>query len=207
MDIKNSPSKHLAVGIFSLVIVFILHFMLNIEWTVAFARTAFVLLFLTLLIGPMVRIKVPSKEVTPKIKPWSWRGELGIWFAIMAIAHFIILLIESPLTQLIKLGGSGYSLTNFIGLIALVISIVLAFASFEKVIKFLGVASWRVLHSMTYVVFYLVAAHMIYFQFFSSYGEVGPDWFGWLAVAMAILIITLQIIAFIKTILWQNKIQ
>lgn len=207
MDIKNSPSKHLAVGIFSVALVLIMHFLINIEWTVAFARTAFILLFLVLIIGPMVRIKMPGKEMIPKIKPWGWRGELGIWFTIMALAHFIILLLERPLNQLIKLGGSGYSLTNFIGLIALAISIILAFASLEKVIRFLGVVSWRVLHSLTYVVFYLVAVHLIYFQFFSSYGEVGPDWFGWLSVILSGLIIFLQIIAFVKTVRWQNKNQ
>jgi len=205
MDIKNTPSKHLAVGIFSLGIMLAFHYLLKMEWTLAFARVAFILLFLILIIGPWVRIKVPSQEVLPKIKPWSWRGELGIWFAIMALAHFIILLIERPLTQLIKLGGSGYSLTNFIGLIALIISIILAFASLEKVIKFLGVMSWRVLHSLTYVVFYLVAAHIVYFQFFSSHGEIGPDWLGWLEVGMTVVVIILQITAFIKTILWQNK--
>lgn len=207
MDIKNTPSKHLAVGVLSLAVVLTLHFLLNIEWTVAFARMAFIILFLILIIGPLVRIRIPGKEIAPKIRPWSWRGELGIWFTIMALAHFILLLMERPLTQLIKLGGSGYSLTNFIGLIALIISIILTFASVEKVIKFLGVASWRVLHSLTYVVFYLVSAHVIYFQFFSSHGEVGPDWFGWLEVAMAIIVIILQITAFIKTVNWQNKAQ
>lgn len=141
------------------------------------------------------------------MEPWSWRGELGIWFTIMALAHFILLLIERPLTELIKMGGSGYSLTNFIGLIALIISIILSFASLGKVIKFLGVRSWQVLHSLTYVVFYLVSAHFAYFQFFSSYGQVGPDWFGYLATAMAVLVIILQITAFIKIVSQQNKIK
>lgn len=207
MDVKNSPSKHFIVSVFSLILVFVLHFLLNIEWTTSFARTAFVLLFFILLIGPFVRIKAPNKKMAPMMKPWSWRGELGIWFTIMALAHFILLLIERPLTELIKIGGSGYSLTNFIGLIALIISIILSFASFGKVIKFLGVISWRVLHSLTYVVFYLVAAHLIYFQFFSSYGEVGPDWFGWVSVIAMGLIIILQIVAFLKTVKQQNKIK
>jgi DMSO/TMAO reductase YedYZ heme-binding membrane subunit len=64
------------------------------------------------------------------------------------------------------------------------------------VIKFLGVDLWKKLHTLTYVVFYLIAAHFIYFQFFSTYGEVGPDWFGYLAVTMTAIIIILQLIAF-----------
>lgn len=206
MDIKNSPSKHFIVSIFSLALIFILHFLLKIDWVVAFARVAFILLFLILIIGPMVRIKAPSTKLAPMLRPWSWRGELGIWFTIIALAHFIILLIERPLSQLIRIGGSGYSLSNFSGLIALIIAIILAFASLGKVIKFLGVTSWRVLHSLTYVIFYLVLIHLIYFQFFSSRGEVGPDWFGWLAVVMAVLVIILQITAFIKIVVHQNKI-
>ena len=47
------------------------------------------------------------------------------------------------------------------------------------------------------MVFYLVSAHFIYFQFFSTYGKIGPDWFGYLAVAMTIIIIIMQLIAFI----------
>ncbi len=207
MDIKNSPSKHFIVGSFSLLLVFIMHFLFNVEWTTSFARIAFMLLFIILIIGPLVRIKVPSKKMSPMINPWSWRGELGIWFTIMALAHFILLLIEQPLTELIKMGGSGYSLTNFIGLIALIISIILSFASFGKVIKFLGVISWKLLHTLTYVVFYLVASHLVYFQFFSSYGEVGPDWFGWVSASAMSLVVILQIIAFVKTVNQQNKIQ
>lgn len=207
MDVQNNPSKHIIVGVFSIILVLAQYYLLDTEWPAAFARTAFVLLVLVLIIGPLVGLKVINKEMHPKIEPWSWRGELGIWFTIMALAHFIILLIERPLTDMIKIGGSGYSLTNFIGLIALVISIILSFASLGRVIKFLGVVSWRVLHSLTYVVFYLVAAHLIYFQFFSSYGEVGPDWFGWLAVILSSLVIILQIAAYIQTVRRQNKNQ
>ena len=205
MDVKNSPSKHFIVSIFSLALVFILHFLLDIEWTVAFARMAFILLFLILIIGPLVRIKVLTKKMNPLMEPWSWRGELGLWFTIMALAHFIILLIERPLTELIKLGGSGYSLTNFIGLIALIISIILAFTSFGKVIKFLGVRSWKVIHNMTHVVFYLVVSHLIYFQFFSTHGEIGPDWFGYTALVMAIIIIIIQLIAFTVAVIKYRK--
>lgn len=205
MDVKNTPSKHFVTSVFSLALVLALHYWLNVEWTVAFARTAFVLLFLILIIGPIVRIKAPTKKLAPFMKPWSWRGELGIWFTIMALAHFIILLIETPLTRLIRMGGSGYSLTNFIGLIALILSILLAFTSWGKIIKFLGVRSWKAIHNLTHVVFYLVAAHLIYFQFFSSYGEVGPDWFGWVAVVMSSLVIILQITAFVKIVGKQSK--
>ena len=103
------------------------------------------------------------------------------------------------------MGGSGYGLTNLIGLIALFWAVLLTITSFNKVITFIGIGAWKWLHSLTYVIFYLVSAHFIYFQFFSTYGEVGPDWFGYTAVAMAIIIIVLQLIAFIIAITKHRK--
>jgi|GEM_PF-1556906 methionine sulfoxide reductase heme-binding subunit len=205
MDVKNNPKQHLIVGVFSLALVIILHYLLDLEWAKAFARTSFILLFLIMIIGPLTRIKTPTKSVAPLANPWRWRGELGIWFFLTALLHFILLLTDRSLSTMIKLGGSGYSLTNFIGLVALIITLLLAISSFGKVISWLGVRSWQRLHGLTHVVFYLVSAHYIYFQFFSTYGRVGPDWFGWMAITMTIIAILLQIIAFIKIITKQDK--
>ncbi len=205
MDVKNSPKQHLIVGIFSIILVIILHYLLDLEWAKAFARTSFFLLFLIMIIGPLTRIKTPTKSAEPLVSPWRWRGELGIWFFLTALMHFILLLTDRSLSTMIKIGGSGYSLTNLLGLIALIMAILLAITSIGKVISWLGVRSWKRLHSLTYVVFYLVAAHYIYFQFFSTYGKVGPDWFGWIATILTIIAIILQIIAFIKTVLKQKK--
>ena len=152
-----------------------------------------------------MRIKEPRKDSTPFMTPWKWRGELGIWFALTGLIHFIIVLRERPLWELIKIGGSGYGLANLLGLVALFWALVLAATSFGKVIGLLGVESWKRLHTLTYVVFYLVAGHFMYFQFFSTYGEVGPDWFGYMALAMTLIIIILQAIAFILAIAKRGK--
>lgn len=205
MDVKNNPKQHIIVGLFSLILIIIFHYLLDLEWAKSFARTSFLLLFLIMIIGPLTRIKTPSKSAEPLMNPWRWRGELGIWFFLTALMHFILLLIDRPFFDMIKIGGSGYGLTNFIGLIALIMTLLLAISSIGKVISWLGVRSWKRLHSLTYVVFYLVAAHYIYFQFFSTYGKVGPDWFGWVATALVIVAIILQIIAFGKTVAKQNK--
>jgi DMSO/TMAO reductase YedYZ heme-binding membrane subunit len=69
----------------------------------------------------------------------------------------------------------------------------------------LGIDLWKWLHSLTYVIFYLVSGHFIYFQFFSTYGGAGPDWFGYLAVTMAAIIIVLQLTAFIAMIVKHRK--
>ena len=200
MDTRNTFIQHLFVGIFALGLTYIFNTLLNVEWSTAFGRVSFILLFLTLLIGPVMKLRSPVKASSPLEIPWTWRGELGIWFFLMGLVHFIIVWSERPFAELIRIGGSGFALANLMGLVALLLALLLTAASFQKVILYLGIESWKWLHSMTYVVFYLISGHYIYFQFFSTYGEVGPDWFGYMAVFMTLLIILLQFTAFIKIV-------
>ncbi|MDD3532389.1 MAG: ferric reductase-like transmembrane domain-containing protein [Candidatus Shapirobacteria bacterium] len=209
MDAKNTPIQHLLVGVLSLALVFGLRRFLGLSQSVVFARAAFLLLFLTLIIGPITKLKKPSAVSSPLKLPWSWRSELGIWFAITSLAHFYFAMSGRPQWNFLAalgggIGGEGYGLANLLGLIALFWSLILAFTSPGKIIKWLGVGSWKWLHSMTYVIFYLVATHTVYFQFFSKY-RGGPDWFGWPAVLMAITIIFLQLWAFAKTLADQKR--
>ncbi len=205
MDSKNHPIQHLIVAIFSLALVSVFHFLLKIPWSTSFGRASYILLFLVLIIGPVMRLKKPATSSSPFNTPWSWRGELGIYFALIALTHFIILLFKRSFFDLIKIGGGGYSLTNALGLIALILALLLAATSSRKVIIFMGVKSWKWLPSLTYVVFYLASMHFIYFQFFSTYGEIGPDWFGYLAVTMTITVIILQFTAFSMAIKKHRK--
>lgn len=200
MDAKNSPLKHVIAGIFTLALVSVFHFLFETPWSASFGRASFILLFLILIIGPIMKLKKPANSSSPFIAPWSWRSELGIWFALTSLTHFIIVLADRPFPSLIKIGGGGFSLANLLGLVALFWALLLAATSFRKVIVFIGTEAWKWLHSLAYVIFYLVSAHFIYFQFFSAYwGEVSPN-FGYIAVAMTITIIVLQLIAFIMTI-------
>ena len=57
MDAKNTLRQHLIVGIFSLGLVAIFRFLLDISWSVSFARVSFILLFLILIIGPAIEMK------------------------------------------------------------------------------------------------------------------------------------------------------
>lgn len=205
MDARNTLGQHLIVGIFSLGLASIFKFLLDTSWSVSFARVSFILLFLILIIGPIMRLKKPKQTSSPLFAPWSWRGELGIWFTLTAITHFIIVLMGRPLSELISLGGGGYGLSNLLGLVALFWALILAATSFGKVIAFLGVDLWKWLHSLTHAVFYLVSGHFIYFQFFSTYGEIGPDWFGYLAVTMVAIIILLQLVTLLLMITKHRK--
>ncbi len=209
MDAKNTLFQHLVVGIFSLALAFGLNRFLGLAWSTTLARVAFLLLFLTLVIGPITKLKKPSVVSSPLKLPWSWRSELGIWFAIASLAHFYFAMSGRPRWNFLValgggIGGEGYGLANLLGFVALFWTLILAVTSFGKVIKWLGVKSWKWLHSMTYVVFYLVAAHTFYFQFFSKY-RGGPDWFGWPAVVMTVTVIFLQLSAFVEAVITQKK--
>lgn len=197
MDAQNTLRQHLIVGIFSLSLVSAFRYLLGIEWSTSFARVSFILLFLILIIGPIMRVRKTEKCPSPLLAPWSWRGELGIWFATMALAHFVFVLMHRPLSELIKIGGEGYGLANLLGLVALIWALMLTVTSFGRVIAFLGLDLWKWFNSFTYVIFYLVSAHYLYFQFFSTYGGVGPDWFGYMAVAMSSIVIILQLGVFV----------
>jgi sulfoxide reductase heme-binding subunit YedZ len=200
MDARNTLRQHLIVGIFSLGLVSIFNFLLDVSWSVSFARVSFILLFLILIIGPLMRMKKPTTNSSPLFAPWSWRGELGIWFTLIAIIHFIIVISGRSFSSLIHIGGEGYGLANLLGLVSLFWALLLTATSFGKVIEFLGIDLWKWLHSLTHAIFYLVSGHFIYFQFFSTYGGGGPDWFGYLAVGMAITVIVLQLVAFVLMI-------
>ncbi len=202
MDAKNTFLQHLLVGFFTLLLALGFNQILGIRWSTSFARISFVLLFLTLVIGPLTKLKNPGQVSSPLKLPWSWRSELGIWFTVSALTHVYFAMGGRPGWNLSKalgggIGGGGYGLANLLGFVALFWSLVLAATSFGKVIKFLGIKSWKWLHSFTYVVFYLVTLHLAYFQFFSSYGG-GPDWFGYSAVTMALVVVFLQLAAFVK---------
>jgi len=203
-DVRNTLKQHLIVGASSLGLAFLLNSFLGIRWSTSFARTSFLLLFLTLIIGPIMRLRKPEEASSPLKTPWSWRGELGIWFTITGLFHFFFAMNGFINWSLMKslgggIGGGGLGLANLLGYIALFWALLLTATSFNKVIKFLGVDSWKWLQSHAYVIFYLVAGHLIYFQFFSTYGG-GPDWFGYTSIAMIITVVILQTAGFVNAI-------
>ncbi|MFB6076094.1 MAG: hypothetical protein ABEK17_03030 [Candidatus Aenigmatarchaeota archaeon] len=203
-DVRNTLRQHLLVGAFSIGLTLILHFMLGIKWSTSFARVSFILLFLTLIIGPLMRFRKPTKSSTPLKTPWSWRGELGIWFTLTGILHFYFAISGRLNFNIMKAlggftGGGGFGFANFIGLVALIWAVALTITSFNRIIKFLGIDSWKWFQSFTYVVFYLVSAHLLYFQFFTIYGS-GPDWFGYLSIVMMAIVVILQMSGFVKAV-------
>ncbi len=200
MDFHNTPLYHLVVAVMSFLLISALYFT-GINLNRAVAGVAFFLLFLTLIIGPVMRLWKPNREVLPWDLPWSWRGELGIWFTILSMAHIVIVF------KKIDWDIAGYvaeiRLSGLVALIAAFWALVLTVTSFRKVIKFLGVSAWKWLHTFTYVVFYLVSAHIINHAFLRP-GRPA-DWLHWSYLVMMLVVTVLQAAAFVKTVAGNRK--
>ena len=112
----------------------------------AIGDTSFVLLLLLLLLGPLSRYSRALVKLLP------WRRELGIWFAILAIAHTLLVLDGWVRWDWMRFFGyefiaqldryariePGFGLSNLIGIIATFIALPLMITSANWAVKRLG---------------------------------------------------------------------
>lgn len=200
-------------------LVVLVFWLTRLEWDVAmrtwraFGDAAIVLLFVTLAVGPGARLWRPLGRALP------WRRETGIWSAVTALVHTILILngwirwdwgqflgyeLVPQLGRVARL-EPGFGLANLIGLVALAWILVLAVTSSDRATRFLGPAAWKWLHSGAYVVFYLAVLHTLYFLFMHftlSFHRVPPpeNWFRWPLLAMGLTVVGLQLAAFVTTV-------
>ncbi|MEX0918880.1 MAG: hypothetical protein WDZ85_02860 [Candidatus Paceibacterota bacterium] len=155
----------------------------------ALGDVGFILLCLTLAVGPLSRLYLPALRLV------SWRRETGIWFFVLALGHAL---------RLFKfaLAEPGLALSNMLGLTALILAFFLAATSSDWAVNFLGISSWKWLHQSAYTIFYLVSLHAAYFLFF-RYPEA-TNWFRWPFLFLVVTVLSLQIAAFIKTVSQQK---
>jgi len=221
--------RHLLVGIISSALVYLV-WLLNRTWGPdmqlwkAFGGASFFLLWFTMFIGPM------AKLWTPLIRLTSYRREVGIWFFLIALVHGYLILDGwvrwgvweflgyeyVPQLETYLRVESGFGLANLIGLVALVLALVLATTSFDKAVSWLGISSWKWLHMLSYVIFYLGALHVVYFAFIhytpslqrvimeqpTNYPDNPLKYYYLFAITSVLLA---QCLAFIKTVRRQRK--
>ncbi len=226
--------RHLLVGCFGLLLVYLFYNSYSSwgvepalwpDWGVdhpfwrAWAHAAFVLLFFTLIIGPSAKLWRPFSRFN------SWRRELGVWFAVLATVHGYVILDRWAQWDIPRLFGLEYveSIASYImsrpevgimNLMAVMIfpMIVLLFiTSSDRAVSFLGTSAWKWLHnSLIQVIFYVIVLRgVLYFFFFfqPSPPEIKaypPIWFLYPFLGMALIAVTLQAAAFIKTVLKQR---
>ena len=172
-----------------------------------------VLLWATVLIGPAAKLWTPARKLLP------WRRQLGIWFAIYASLHAVLILngwarwsVSGFLGyQFIpELGREarwepGFGLANILGLSALFVGLLLAATSSDAALRLLRSSAWKFLHTGTYFVFYVGSIHSLYFLFIhytvSFHKQVpNPDWFRYWFLAMVGVVGVLHVAAFVRSV-------
>ena len=174
---------------------------------------AFILLFITLVIGPITRLWPFTAWVLP------WRKYTGIWFGLLAIIHGFLIWNGWARWELTRFLGyeyvpelgrivrlePGFGLANLIGVIALFMTLVLMATSSELAVKHLGGNSWKYIHYSINTIFYLSAVHAGYFLYIhytlSFHKNVPPpDWFRVPFLIIVAIVLLLQLSAFVKTV-------
>lgn len=196
--------RHILVGSLALILVSLLWFSyLGISgpdvglWR-ALADSAFTFLFITLSIGPLAVL------YTPALRILKWRREFGIWFAVLAFFHGFLVASRVFNWNLIStLSQGGLGLANLMGATALVFALILAATSSDRAVKFLGIGSWKWLHHLSYVIFYLVGFHAIYNLFITPFSPA--HWFRYFFLIMLFAVPILQLSAFLKIVFSNRK--
>jgi methionine sulfoxide reductase heme-binding subunit len=199
MGVKNRKTlflRHLLAGLIAVLLAYLFwlswpELSSDVRLWRALGDTAFSFLFIALVIGPLTKLWKPALRFAP------WRREAGIWFALLALAHFI------RVSDYVLL-EPGIELPKLLGLIALFWALVLAATSSDRAVNFLGASPWKWLHGMAYVIFYLVVTHAAYFLFW-RYPEA--NWFQYPFLGMALAVPALQIGVFIKEVILQRANQ
>ena len=176
----------------------------------AVGDAAFVLLIAALAVGPIARL-VPSARGLLR-----WRRQLGIWFALTATLHAVLILDGWARWSLRRFLGyefipqlgrearlePGFGLANLIGSVALLLALVLAATSSDWALRRLGRPSWAWLHRLAHTVLVLSLLHGSYFLFIhftESFHKATPpdlDWFRIPFLVTGLAVIGLHILAF-----------
>ncbi len=178
----------------------------------AVGDAAFVLLLVTLSLGPLSRLAGPVTRLLP------WRRQLGIWFALVATVHGVLVVhgwarwslrrflgyeVVPQLGREVRL-EPGFGLANLVGITALLLALVLAATSSDRALRRLGTPAWKWLHHSALFVLYLSILHGGYFLFLhytaSFHKQIPPaDWFRFPFVALGGAVVLLQVGTFLRT--------
>lgn len=222
---NNSLKRHLVVVTiaFSLAFAFWLsHYDWNGEMRLwrALGDAGYALLFVTLIIGPMNKIWPSTIPLLP------WRREFGIWFAVFAVSHGLLIAhgwanwdiatffgyeFIPQLGRIARL-EPGFGLANTLGFVAFLWIAIMALTSSDRAMKWLGASSWKWLHTGSYLVFYLVAIHTSYFLFMhytESFHKLVPPQNVFIPtfVIMSFTVLALQVASQIKVVKSRKNIK
>jgi methionine sulfoxide reductase heme-binding subunit len=143
------------------------------RWNRATADASFLLLAITLGIGPISQLFSQLRFLIP------FRRELGIYAVVLAAIHTAIILGGWVTWDFLRLFGfefhrglgryvmvqHGFGLANAVGVMALVYGLVLALTSSDRLVRLLGGPVWKFVQRASYVLWALVIIHTGYFLF------------------------------------------
>lgn len=176
----------------------------------AMGDAAYVLLLAALTLGPLAKL-------IPSTRPWlRWRRQIGIWFAITATVHGVLVINGWARWSLRRFLGyefipqlgrearlePGFGLANLIGVTALILALILAATSSDAAMRLLGRPAWTWLHRLSETILLLSLLHGSYFLFIhfteSFHKEPPPnlDWFRLPFLVAGLGVLALQAVAF-----------
>ena len=177
----------------------------------AVGDAAYVLLLAALAIGPI-------SKLFPSTRRWlRWRRQIGIWFALTASLHAVLIINGWARWSLRRFLGyefipqlgreariePGFGLANLIGSLALFLALVLAATSSDWMLRWFGRPAWQWLHRLAQAVLLLALLHGGYFLFI-HYTEsfhkapLALDWFRIPFLLSGLGVIALEVVAFAR---------
>lgn len=184
------------------------------RWNRAIGDVSLVMIAVSMAIGPLSRLFRTFAPYLP------YRREFGIWGAVLAIVHTIIILAGWVEWDLIRLFGfefhpdgyyvmakHGLGLANAIGIVAAFYGLILAVTSSDFSQRLLGGPVWKYLQQSSYVLWMLIVLHTGYFLFLNFLDfhrpTPEPNWAQTPFLGLIAVVFLLQTAAFVKT--WRSR--
>lgn len=179
----------------------------------AMGDAAYVLLLAALTLGPLAKL-------VPSTRPWlRWRRQIGIWFALTATVHGVLIINGWARWSLRRFLGyefvpqlgrearlePGFGLANLLGVTALILALILAATSSDAAMRLLGRPAWTWLHRLSETILVLSLLHGSYFLFihftesFHKEPLANLDWFRLPFLVAGLSVLTLQAVTFTLT--------
>jgi sulfoxide reductase heme-binding subunit YedZ len=140
-------------------------------WSMATGYSGLILLGITLVLGPLNILKKRHNPIS-----FDLRRDIGIWCALIAIAHVIIGIqvhMGNFLLYFFKavhgdnafvLRDDIFGIANYAGLLATMFLVLLLILSNDLSMKLLKPRKWKILQQSSYILFIFTLVHAILFQ-------------------------------------------
>lgn len=181
------------------------------RWNRAFADASLLLLAITMMIGPVARLRSAWNRIVP------WRRAFGVHAMVFGAIHTLLVLdgwiawelprvlglLVHPFRGDYVMAEHGFGLANVLGIVALTYGAILMATSNEYAVRTLGGSVWKFVQGGAYVFWILVVVHTAYFLFmhFLHFDRPLPDPnpLRWPFAGLVAMVAVLQSVATVRT--------